>query len=432
MDDERANTSEELQRLREENAALRDQLSARPHPQTAHGHGRWRWPLAVTFLVVGSLALAASVVAIWSGRTLIDTDRYVETVTPLIDSPAVRASVAQWTTDSIFESVDVEDRAREALPPRADFLAPSIATNLETYARTAAEDLLATPQAHDLWANANRRSHERIMPALLGEAQSPFVDVGEGTVSLDLSEIVAQVKSQLASRGITIVEQVPDDVAGESVTILQSEALADVQNGLQFLQGAMIWLPALALVAFIGSVAIAPDRRRATLWFGVATIVAMLVLAAGLALLRDYYVSSSDRLVLDATAASVMFDTLFRFMRDAIRVVAAVGLVVTVAAALAGPSRLAVEIRRATTDGAGSVSRLAGLDLGRFSMWVDRHRRALDVVGVVTAGLVLLAVSTPTPSLVLGLAVAVVVWLLVVEVLAHAHGDVRSTRQPTV
>lgn len=416
---------DELQRLREENAALHEQLTG--GKRLEQPPGRWRWPVAVALLVIGSVSLIGSTVAVWSGRTIIDSDRYVETVTPLIDSPAIQSSIAERATNGIFESVDIEARAREALPPQAEFLAPSLATNLQTYARTAAEDLLATPQARELWVNANRRSHERIMPALLGEANSPFVDVTAGTVSLDLSEIVAQVKTRLASRGITIVEQIPDDALGGSMTVLQSQALADVQAGLRFLQGAMIWLPALTLVALVGAIAVSPDRRRALLWLGIGTIVAMLVLAVGVTLLRQYYVSSNERLVLDAAAASVLFDTLFRFLRNAIRVVAAIGLLVTVAAALAGPSRLAVEVRRTTTDGAGSVSRLAGLDLGRFSLWVDRHRRSLDVFGVIAIGIVLLAVNTPTPSLVLGLAIGFAVWILAVEVLARAHGQHTGT-----
>lgn len=424
MDTAHADT-DELQRLREENAALREQLGDSPRGEQAHG--RWRWPVAVTLLIIGSVLLIASTVAVWSGRTIIDSDRYVETVTPLIDSPAIRSSIAERATDGIFESVDIEAQAREALPPRADFLAPSLATNLETYARTAAEDLLATPQARDLWVNANRRSHERIMPALLGEAQSPFVDVSEGTVSLDISGIVAEVKNRLASSGITIVEQIPDDALGSSMTVLQSQALADVQAGLRFLQGAMLWLPAITVITLLGAVVVSPDRRRASLWLGIGTILAMLVLAAGVAMLRQYYVASDERLVLDAAAASVLFDTLFRFLRNAIRVIAAIGLMVTVVAALAGPSRLAVEVRRTATDGAGSVSRLAGLDLGRFSVWVDRHRRSLDVVGVLTIGLVLLAVSTPTPALVLGLAIGFAVWILAVEVLARAHGQSTGT-----
>lgn len=427
MDDTRLSVDEEIEQLRAENAGLREQLEGGGRLQRPKS--RWRWPLAVVLLLLGGIALAASTLVVWTGRTLLDADRYVETVTPLIDSPAIRSSLARRSTESIFGSLDLESRAREALPPRADFLAPSIASNLEAYAQKAAENILATPQARELWVNANRRSHERIMPALLGEAQSPYVDVSQGTVSLDVTEIVSRVKAGLGARGITITQQVPDNVAGGSFTLLESPRLANVQAALQFLRSATVWLPVLMLLVFGGAIAVAPDRRRAAFWLGIVAIGAMLALAVGLAFLRQTYVASGSRLVLDATAASVLFDTLFRFLRNAIRVVAALGLVVALAAALAGPSKVARQIRGTTTEGLGSISR--GLNLGGFSEWVERHNRALNVLGVVVAAIVLLAVDTPTPGLIAGLALGVVVWLLVVEVLAHAHGGSPPTGQPT-
>lgn len=426
---------DELDRLRKENAFLRAQLEDRSQSEVdGQPPGGWRWPVAVLLLVLGGLMLAGTVLAVWMGRTLTNTDRYVETVSPVIESPAVRESLAEGAVNGVFGSVDIEARAAEVLPPRADFLAPSIATNLQSYAQGVAEKFLATPQAQDLWVNANRRAHERILPALLGEDTSPYVDVAEGTVSVDISEIVAQVKSRLVDSGVTIAGQIPVDGAGSRYTLFQSTALAQVQAGLRFLRGAMIWLPLLTVAVLAGGIALAPDRRRAALWLGVVTIVSMIVLAAGLALLRDYYLGSADRLVLDTAAAAAVFDTMFRFLRNAIRVVAALGLTITIASAIAGPSRAARAIRRTATEGVGTVSKVAGLDLGRYSLWVERHRRALDVFGVVIAGVVLLATSTPSPMLVLGLALGVALWLLIIEILARAHGasTTYSRQQPTV
>lgn len=418
--------AEELARLREENQALRarnEQLQSGAGEGVGEGArpSRWRWPLAATLLVLSGLLLAGSVLAIWAARTVLDTDRYTETVTPLIDSPAVRDSVASTAVDRLFAAADVETRAREALPPRADFLAPSIATNLRSYSLGVAEDVLASDQARQLWVSANRRAHAAIVPALLGEGRSRYVDVDAGVVSIDVSQIVAQVKQRLVDRGVNVVERVPDDVAGGSYTLFQSDSLAQVQAGLRFLQGAAIVLPILTVLVIVAAIALAPDRLRAALWLGVVAVLSMVLLAIGVALLRDFYVGSVDRLVLNSAAAAALFDTLARFLRNALRVVAAIGVVVAIAAALAGSSRWATSLRRTTTEGIGSISQRSGLDLGGFSLWVDKHRRALDILAVVVVAAILLAVEVPSPGLVLGLAAAVVVWLLIVEFVARAH-----------
>jgi len=419
MADIPATDADELERLRQENAALRTQLE-QPTGEPPH-RARWRWPVAAILLVLSGILLVGSVLAVWAGRTILNNARYTETVTPLIDSSAVRSSVAVTAVDRLFAKVDVEATARQALPPKADFLAPSISDQLHTYSVSAAEKALATPQARKLWVEANRRAQARIVPALLGDAKSPYVDINSGTVSIDISQIVAQVKSTLASKGVNIVQNVPNDVAGSTYTLFQSKSLAQAQSALQALKSAAIVLPILTLILIVGAILLAPDRRRAALWLGIITIVSMLLLAGGLALLRNYYLGSVDRVVLNSSAAAVFFDTLVRFLRNSLRVVAAIGLVIAVAAAIAGPSRFATALRRSTTEGMGSISQSTGLDLGGFSMWVDRHRRALDIVAVIIAAVVMFSVGTPSPGLVLGLAIAVVVWLLIVELLARAH-----------
>lgn len=414
--------AEELARLRAENESLRAH-----NQQLQAGSGgvgrsrRWRWPLAAVLLVLSGLLLAASVLAIWAGRTILNTDRYTETVAPLIDAPAVRSSIADTAVNRLFANIDLEQQARSALPPRADFLAPSIASNVRSYALTLANQALASEQAKKLWVNANRRVHARLVPALLGNAKSPYVDVSGGRVSVDVSQLVAQVKQRLVARGINVVNRVPNDVAGTTYTLFQSNSLASVQSGLQFLRSAAIWLPIVTLLLIVAAVALAPDRRRAALWLGVVVVLSMVLVAVGVALLRNYYVNGVDKLVLTNSAAAVVFDTLVRFLRNALRVVAVLGLVVAIAAALAGPSRVATGLRRSTTQGLGSITQSTGLDLGGFSLWVERHRRALDILAVIGAAIVLLLVDLPSPGLVVGLAIAVVVWLLVVELLARAH-----------
>lgn len=417
---------DEIVRLREDNERLRARTEELEHASGADRggagqgrRGRTRWVIAAVMLALGGVLLAAAVPAVWAARTLLDTDRYTETVAPLAAVPAVRESIAVTAVDRLFARGDVDARVQAALPPSAAFLAPNITAGLRDFSVTNAERALATPQFQQLWTEANRRAHQRVVPPLLsGSAgRTGALSIDAGTVSIDMTTIVAQVKQTLVSRGLTVVANVPDTAAGGEVTLFQSARLGQVQTALRALQSMSIALPIIAVLVLAASVAVAPDRRRALLLLGVTAIVAMLALGAGLALLRDAYVSSPPAGILSGAAAAPFFDTIVRFLRNAIRTVAAVGLVLLVGAALAGPSRAAVGLRAAVGGGMSAL----GLDLGRPSEWTDRHRRALDVTIVVIAAAVLFATNTPTPGLVLVLAIAVLAGLALVELLARAH-----------
>lgn len=415
--------SEELERLRAENAELRARSEKLARGRTEAGErapGKWRWPAAVTLLVIGGLLLAATVPGVWAADTLLNTDRYTETVAPLAANPDIRDSVANTAVDRLFSATNVEAQIRSALPPKAAFIAPQLASGLRTFALEAAERALATPQFQTLWTEANRQAHQRIVPALLNgtAGRTGAVNIQQGTVSIDISKIVGEVKSALVARGLTFVSSVPDNIAGGTYVLFQSAELAQIQTALRVLQSLSVALPVATLLAFAGSIAAAPDRRKAVLWLGVTAILAMLVLAGALAIARSSYLGSiAPGSVLSPAAAAAFFDILVRFLRNAIRTVAALGLVVLLGAALAGPSAAAVRIRGAVGGGMSSL----GLDFGRPAVWVDRHRRALDAAIVVIAAAVLLLVSTPTPGLVIGLAVAALVGILLVELVAHAH-----------
>lgn len=420
----------ELDELRAENARLRAQGGEQREGATRHPRS-WRRPVSALLLILGGFLLAAAVVSVWAARTLLDTDRYVETVAPLANDPAVRESVAVTTVDRLFSQADVENRVEEALPPRAAFVAPQISEGLRDFSVTAATRALSSPQFRTLWTEANRAAHQRVVPALLGETagRSEAVSIEEGTVSIDMTRIVESVKSALTSRGLTIVQNVPPTVAGGTVTLFQSAQLSQIQGLLQAVQALSIALPILAVLALLAAVAVAPDRRRALLWLGATAILAMLAIGVGLALVRDAYVASPPAGILSGAAAVSFFDILVRFLRNAIRVVAALGLTLIVAAALAGPSSIAVRIRQAVASGSDAL----GLDLGRPAEWTDRHRRGIEVVIVVLAAIALFATDTPTPSLVLGLATATLVGFLLVELVAHSHpGDGGYRGEPSV
>ena len=111
----------------------------------------------------------------------------------------------------------------------------------------------------------------------------------------------------------------------------------------------------------------------------------MLVLAVALAIARGIYLNSVPQSVLPADAAAALYDTLVRFIRDGLRVLLLVGLVVAAGAFLIGPSAAAVRTRRAVGSGIGWVrarGERAGLRTGPVGTWIGAHKTLLRVAAV--------------------------------------------------
>ena len=180
----------EVERLRAENAKLRERALTR---------ARLRSASSVGLLVLGCGLAALSVVAIWLRVTLLDTDRYVKTVAPIAAEPAVQQAVANRLDTAINERIDFASLAREVLPERADVLAPVIQTGVQSFIRTRINEFTASPRFQELWVDANRRAHTRITELLVGGRSKRLV-LDDDTVYLDLSPAVNRIKAGLQDR----------------------------------------------------------------------------------------------------------------------------------------------------------------------------------------------------------------------------------------
>jgi hypothetical protein len=357
--------SAEVERLRAENAALR---------RKGRRRGRLRSASGVALLVLGCGLAALSVVAIWLRVTLLDTDRYVETVAPIAAQPAVQQAVADKLDAAITDRIDFAALARDVLPERADVLAPVIETGVESFLRSRIDEFTQSQRFQDLWTEANRRAHQRLVDLLVGGRSKRLV-LDEDTVYLDLSPAVDRIKTGLQERGLRrIAAAIPASVDGR-IQLVQSPALVQAQDAVKLLKALAIVLPLLALLCLAGSVWLARPRRRGLLRAGIGVALAMLLLIAGLAFARSAYLDALGQGALPRDAASDIFDTLAVFLRDGLRIVIAAALLLALTSFLFGlPLRrfwraLVTDSRRA---------------------WIAHHRTALLLVVAGIAGFMLL------------------------------------------
>lgn len=401
------------------------------------GGSGWRAPVSAVMIILACVLAPLSVASVWTNTMINDTNRYVDTVAPVIDSPAVQSALTTQVTAAVMDNLDVKALTAQTLrsiaqqpnvPPRVAASLPALAVPLvngiEGFTRAQVAKVLASPQFAQVWDQVNRVAHTQVVKLLQGN-QGGAVTASGDTVTLNLAPVVAAVKARLVSQGFGLASNIP--VVNRSFVLAQSSSISRAQGFYQLLNTLGVWLPIATLVLLVGGVATARDRRRAVLRGSLGVVAGMVVLGVLLALARMWYVNTTPGNVLTATAAGDVFDTLVRFLRTSLRALAVAGLLAALAAFLAGPSAAAVKTRATFDQGLGSAragAESAGWNTGRFGTWTFAHRRALQLTTLVLAGLALMFWTRPTAWVVVGVALAAVLVLALIEFLGSPPAPV--------
>ncbi|MFI5066444.1 MAG: hypothetical protein ACHP9Z_21045 [Streptosporangiales bacterium] len=420
--DERA----ELARLRAEVADLR----TRPPASRRRRKGGWRAPVATALIVIGCILAPISVLAVWTANQVSDTSRYVQNVTPLIHDPAVQAAL----TDKISNEINAQIHVQALTNQAADLLSSKgltrVGTLLHTFSgslagavggfiHTQVAKIVASPQIASLWVQVNQRVHAQLVKALSGQG-STSITISNGQVTLNLGPFIDVVKNDLAAKGFSLVKSIP--AINPTIGLFSAKYLVKAQSGYRLLNDLKIVLPILTLLLLGAGIYIARSHRRALIGAGLGFAASMVVLGIALAIGRGIYLNSVPSNVLPANAAAVLFDTLVRFIKEGLRTLLVVGLIVAIAAFFTGPSVTAVRTRHALASGLGwlrGTGERAGLRTGPVGRWTYQYRTALRIGSVALVALLFVFWGRPTATVAIVLAVVLLVLLGLIELLAR-------------
>ena len=397
-----ASLQHEVEELRARNEKLQGKLAMR---------ARFRRAAMVLLLVLGCGLTAAALVALWTRATVLNTDRYVSTMSSIAASPAVQETVADKLDTKITGAIDFDALARDVLPQRADVLAPAIATGAENAIRDQLDRFVASDRFQELWDEANRRAHDRVV-ALLTTGRSGRLELEDDTVFLDLSPAVDRIKERLTERGLDrIAAAIPPTVDGQ-IPLFTSDGFSTARKGINLLKGLSILLPILALLCFAGHVLMSRPRRRGFLRVALGLAVTGLLLLAAVGIARSAYLSEINQSVLPRQAASDIFDALISFFRTVLRIAVIAAVLLAVLSLLAGkPARAA-----AAATGPRLRAAAARVADDPRTAWLAEHRGIVQWGVVLLGGLVLVAWDNPTAWVVLidAALIALAVWLIAV------------------
>ncbi|MFD8594719.1 hypothetical protein ACFV1L_06940 [Kitasatospora sp. NPDC059646] len=392
---------------------------------------------AVVLIVLAAVLTPLAVVASWSRSQVTDTDRFVSTLAPLGSDPAVQGAVANRVTAAVMKQLPISDLLNEVAPADRPVLdaalgkiGPALTDGLTGFVHDQTLRLVQSDAFAGIWETVLRDAHAAFTKVLTGQGGGA-VQVKNDTVTLDLAPVIARVKDRLVANGLGLAAKIPD--VHTDFVLVQSDAVKKAQTGLRLLDLAGFWVPVLAVACAVGGILLAVRHRRATVWAALGMALGAGLLGIGLSVFRALYLDKLPADV-DQAAAMAVYDTLVRYLRAAVRMLLALGIVIALAAWLTGPGRRAGWVRQLWQAGLGAVRRAAegiGMRLGPVGRFVHRWKAWLGWGAVAVAAVVLLTWGYPTAPVVLWIAVVLLAALAVLEFLDTPADERPAGRPPT-
>jgi len=400
---------QEVAELQGENKTLRRQAEGPPRHR-ARTISSW------VLVVVACLLAVTSVLVVYARNELLNTDTFVASVAPLAKEKAVQTAVATKVSNSLIAKTDLNQKVKDALPPRAGFLATPITSAVKTATYDITLKLVQSSRFQKLWDKAVRNSHAQLDNLLLGK-KTGALSSSNGQVTIDLTQVEAAAKKELSSRGITIFNKVPT-YTGTPYVLFQSKQLLKLQRLVKFLNSLAVVLPILTVALLAAAVMLAVNRRRGLVHAASGLAVTMALLLIGANVGRNQYLDSLLPSQSKA-AAGVLIDTVDATLVDSIRTVLIVSALVALVAFIVGIGA----VRRWFAD----RKKPAWLSGGPVHDTVATHRGAFQWLVALIGLVVLVLWNQPTVKVAL---IVVLVTLLFVGMVGAFAGR-RTAKEPT-
>ena len=282
---------------------------------------RLRSVLSAVLIALACFLAPFGALAAWAAYGLADSGRYVTTMAPLAADPAVRNAVADTVGAGILREVDVGG------PAARETVAPFVQDALRSFTRTEA--------FRTAWDTGNRVTYDAVWQALH--------DDREGTVTVDLAPVTAEVRDRLARDHVPLADRIP--VEHTAVAVLPARDLDGFRKGFHMLEVAGFWLPVMAVTLAAAGISVAVRRRRAVIATGLGTALGGALLALALAVGRRLTLARLPREV-SHSAIGAIYDALTDTLHTCAWLLLALGTTVAVAARLARHLRVTRLLRR--------------------------------------------------------------------------------------
>jgi hypothetical protein len=363
--------------------------------------------LAVLFGVIGVIGVLASVIGVWAHRTVFDSEKVASAVDEALLNPEVNEALATFLTDQVIENVPIETFVTERVPDELEPFVPVLVGGVQQVVHEGFTRVLEDGRAREALVAAVERAHEAVMRVLEGDGLSGAITIEDEDVTVNLLPLLGRGLERLQDRGVltsvdvpelerdgdpdeqiaaleeALDRDLPDDfgqlVVYSSASVADSQAaVAKAQDAFALFRRAIVVLILLTVACLAGSIALANNRRRATIGLLLSIVAA---LAVGRVLVRTV-VEQAPSLAAKPGGRAALDELVTSLTAGLIRLVTVgliVGVILALLAFLLGNERAMGRLRGAASAG-GTGARTV----------VDEHR---DATILVSAALALIVIT---------------------------------------
>lgn len=301
-------------------------------------------------LIVLSIAVApVAIVANWASNQVTNTELFVDTLGPLASDPTVQTAIVDQVTESIDDAVQIETVTDSIITGFSDALglpesvkdalgmvSQPIASGVKAIVRQVVSDFVTSPAFQEAWTKVLTITQEEVVALLANDPNSLIQLSDDGTLSLPLKPIIAEIKASLISEGVTIASVIPE--VETMITLGKVPELAVARIVYQVGTALGTWLPWAVLGSFIAGILVANHRPRALIASGIAlgaTMALMFVLFdSGFVFLTSMVDPSFG------PAAGVVYNAVVLYARDVVATVLVAALIMILVGWALSPSAI--------------------------------------------------------------------------------------------
>jgi len=418
-----------------------------------------KW-IAVLLVVVSSIFVVISAVAVWAHRTIFDTDVFMATIEPAIEDPQFTAALGDYLTDEITSALDLEQRLQEPLQnldafltsalfgllgidegtlgflgqidrPTLAALAGPIADELNGRIEMRVDQVVESNEMAELIPQVVRRAQQGAVALLRGDIEeTPNISIAEGEVRLNtlpiiatvLQEVVAELRDVLPDVNLpsAISDRVPEAVAqlkeslGDripddfgQIALMSEERLTAAQASADRIDRWVWGIVILTIALIVITMFVSQTRRRTGIQLAIGIAVAFVVSAAVVNRVESALVAEIADPVAGETAA-VLIGHLLAGLRNGIIAVIVISTVIALVLYLVSrPQWVTTTGEKVSTVMPGSS------ETGGMNRWIAGHYDLLRIGAVAIALVALFLIGFGWVAvLVIGALLALVLWWL--------------------
>jgi hypothetical protein len=381
--------------------------------------GRLRRIGVGALVVLFAILLPVTYVVAWTHNVVLTNKGFEKTVVPIGTDPTVTAAVAATLTDQIYTRLNAQQSVKNALPPKAAFLAGPITNATKGYVQDGVTKALQSDQFQTLWKQAIDFAHAQLLSVLNGNSKAVTTTNGQVVLNLvplvnaalqNLQGFVSGVAGQAVQLPTISANDIPasdcqkigaalhrpiPNTCGQ-IPLFPVDKLTQARHLVRIFNGILLLLLILTPVVAAGALWLTRRRRRTLLQLTVAGLLGLAVIRRVVSWVTTALVNTGQPANKSARRAILthLFHQYFSVSRWLVLSLVAVFVV----ALVTGPYGWARSVRRVVSHWGHEAWNLALAVSGKASddrtiEWVRTHLDLLRIGGVALAVLLFLVIS---------------------------------------